>query len=86
MYKFNSKSNKKMLKKLSRKINKQSKRISKRISKKISRRLNKTIRNDSTKVRQFYKSMLKKFKGGCTSCATIGGKPMKGGWGPVDIV
>ena len=75
MYKFNSKSNKKMLKKLSRKINKQSKRI----SKKISRRLNKTIRNDSTKVRQFYKSMLKKFKGGCTSCATIGGKPMKGG-------
>jgi len=73
MYKFNS--NKKMLKNLSRKINKQSKRISKR----ISRRLNKTIKNDSTKVRQFYKSMLKKFKGGCTSCATIGGKPIKGG-------
>ena len=66
MYKFKSKSNKKMLKNLSRKINKQSK------------RLNKTIRNDSTKVRQFYKSMLKKFKGGCTGC-TIGGKSMKGG-------
>ena len=75
MYKFNSKSNKKMLKNLSRKIGKQSKRISKRINKK----LNKTIRNDSIKVRQFYKSMLKKFKGGCTNCATIGGKPMKGG-------
>ena len=74
MYKFKSNSNKKMLKNLSRKINKQSKRISKRISK----RLNKTIRNDSTKVRQFYKSMLKKFKGGCTGC-TIGGKSMKGG-------
>ena len=66
MYKFKSKSNKKMLKNLSRKINKQSKRF------------NKTIRNDSTKVRQFYKSMLKKFKGGCTGC-TIGGKSMKGG-------
>ena len=75
MYKFNSKSNKKMLKNLSRKINKQSKRI----SRKISRRFNKTIKNDSIKVRQFYKSMLKKFKGGCTSCATIGGKPIKGG-------
>ena len=75
MYKFNSKSNKKMLKNLSRKIGKQSKRI----SRKISRRFNKTIKNDSIKVRQFYKSMLKKFKGGCTSCATIGGKPLKGG-------
>ena len=73
MYKFNSKSNKKMLKNLSRKIGKQSKRISKRISK----RLNKTIRNDSTKVRQFYKKMFKKFKGGCPFC--VGGNPMKGG-------
>ena len=75
MYKFKSKSNKKMLKNLSRKIGKQSKRISKRISK----RLNKTIRNDSTKVRQFYKKMFKKFKGGCSGCPTIGGKPLKGG-------
>ena len=74
MYKFNSKSNKKMLKNLSRKISKQSKRI----SRKISKRLNKTIKHDSTKVRQFYKSMLKKFKGGCGSCFT-GGKPIKGG-------
>ena len=69
MYKFKNKSNKKMLKNLSRKISKQSKRIGKRF--------NKTIKNDSIKVRQFYKSMLKKFKGGCTNCATIGGKPMK---------
>jgi HSP90 family molecular chaperone len=68
-----------MLKNLSRKIGKQSKRISRKISRKISRRFNKTIKNDSIKVRQFYKSMLKKFKGGCTSCATIGGKPIKGG-------
>lgn len=81
MYKFKNKSNKKMLKNLSRKINKQSKIISRKISKqskRISKRLNKTIRNDSTKVRQFYKSMLKKFKGGCATC-TIGGKPLKGG-------
>ena len=75
MYKFKNKSNKKMLKNISRKISKQSKRI----SRKISKRLNKTIKNDSIKVRQFYKSMLKKFKGGCTSCAAIGGNPMKGG-------
>ena len=74
MYNFKSKNNKKMLKNLSRKISKQSKRI----SRKISKRLNKTIRNDSIKVRQFYKSMLKKFKGGCNSCIN-GGKPMKGG-------
>ena len=73
MYNFKSKNNKKMLKNLSRKISKQSKRI----SRKISKRLNKTIRNDSIKVRQFYKSMLKKFKGGCTNC--IGGNSMKGG-------
>ena len=82
MYKFKNKSNKKMLKNLSRKIGKQSKIISKKISKqskRIGKRFNKTIKNDSIKVRQFYKSMLKKFKGGCTSCATIGGKPMKGG-------
>ena len=70
MYKFKNKSNKKMLKNLSRKISKQSKRIGKRF--------NKTIKNDSIKVRQFYKSMLKKFKGGCNSCIN-GGKPMKGG-------
>lgn len=75
MYKFKNKSNKKMLKNLSRKIGKQSKRTSKRISK----RLNKTIRNNSTKVRQFYKSMFKKFKGGCSGCPIIGGKPLKGG-------
>ena len=82
MYKFKNKSNKKMLKNISRKIGQQSKQVSRKISKqskRIGKRLNKTIRNDSTKVRQFYKSMLKKFKGGCTSCATIGGKPMKGG-------
>jgi len=71
-----------MLKNLSRKIGKQSKRISRKISKqskRISKRLNKTIRNDSIKVRQFYKSMLKKFKGGCSGCTIIGGNPMKGG-------
>lgn len=75
MYKFKNKSkSKNMLKNISRKIGQQSKQV----SRKISKRLNKTIRNDTTKVRQFYKSMLKKFKGGCNSCIN-GGKPMKGG-------
>jgi HSP90 family molecular chaperone len=70
-----------MLKNISRKIGQQSKQVSKKIgkqSKKIGKRLNKTIRNDSTKVRQFYKKMFKKFKGGCTGC-NVGGNVMKGG-------
>ena len=80
MYKFKGKS-KNMLTTLSRKIGQQSKQVSRKIgqqSKRISKRLNKTIRNDSTKVRQFYKKMFKKFKGGCNGCI-IGGKPIKGG-------
>jgi hypothetical protein len=85
MYKFKGK-NKNMLTTLGRKIGQQSKQVSrkigkqsKRISRKISKRLNKTIRNDSNKVRQFYKKMFKKFKGGCSGCPIIGGKPIKGG-------
>jgi hypothetical protein len=70
-----------MLKNISRKIGQQSKQVSRKISKqskRIGKRLNKTIRKDSTKVRQFYKSMFKKFKGGCTFC-NVGGNPLKGG-------
>jgi HSP90 family molecular chaperone len=70
-------------KQVSRKIGKQSKQVSRKIgqqSKRISKRLNKTIRNDSTKVRQFYKKMFKKFKGGCTFCGAVPGIDfMKGG-------
>ena len=76
MSKFKNNS-KNMLKNISRKIRQQSKQVSRKInkqSKRIGKQLNKTIRNDSNKVRQFYKKMFKKFKGGCNSC-----NPMKGG-------
>ena len=37
------------------------------------KRLTRTIKNKTNKFRNFYKKMLKKFKGGCTSCSLTGG-------------
>lgn len=44
-----------------------------RQGKRLSKRLTRTIKNKTNKFRNFYKKMLKKFKGGCTSCSLTGG-------------